>query len=150
MIVDEDKKKYASYIFDVKETVGGENVIFHLVEQWQMAARYEQIMTMIDMGHFSSEKYFGVITREFNKERICNAIEGRKRELERAKRDEDRLPANNRVMWNRERLKKEQELKILIPFLSEAVEIDGKKYKYQIRYLDKKDSGYECDLIIKL
>ena len=34
LLLDEDRKKYASWLFDIKMSVGGKDVIKYLIKQW--------------------------------------------------------------------------------------------------------------------
>ena len=150
MIVDESKENYASFIIDLKETVGGEDGIFHLIEQWKATFSYEQVLTQIDMQNFHTEKHFMVATREFEEERIQNVVQSRTSELESELQADKKLPVNNRVKRNTSRLKLEAELKILRSFANGMVEIMGTEYPYEVLHLKQSGGAYECKQVLEL
>ena len=59
------------YLYDVKDTIGGKDVIFHLIEQWKAG-----ITSALDFTRYIGDtKYrIGVITRDYNVKRVEKEI----------------------------------------------------------------------------
>ena len=61
----------------MKKTVGGEDVIYHLIEQLMETFRHEQAITLY-LKDFQKELNIGYITRDLQSDRIQGTIEEKK------------------------------------------------------------------------
>ncbi len=82
-IIDEGAQKCNWYVFDVKKDVGGEDVIFHLCEQWQAGLKYLKNSVLVYLEDFKMEEHIGVITRQFDEARIAKAISLRESKIKK-------------------------------------------------------------------
>lgn len=81
LVIDENKKKFGSWVFDVKQTVGGEDVIYHLIGQLKESVIHKNSITLHLQG-YSEEQHIGYITRDLQKERIAMTIQKKKSYIE--------------------------------------------------------------------
>lgn len=49
MLIDEGDKKFSSWVLDIKQSVGGEDVIFHLLEQLGASLKHKMLLQYILM-----------------------------------------------------------------------------------------------------
>lgn len=133
------------YLYDVKDTVGGKDVIFHLVEQWKAG-----IVNAMDFTRYINAgiKYnIGVITRNYDEERLDREIARYEQELNNLV-SKERMPelilAKN---YLHSRINIEKELEILKNFKKmvfyrgkEKFTFDSKKleennfYRFKMKY----------------
>ena len=73
LVVDENNKRFGSWILDVKKTVGGEDVICHLVEQLIESFKHKSSIA-IYLEDYEEEQHIGYITRDLQSDRIQEAI----------------------------------------------------------------------------
>lgn len=82
-VIDEENKASASWVLDVKKTIGGEDVIYHLVEQLAESLKHKNAIALyLDCAE---KQHVGYITREVQRDRIQNTILKKKNELEKQK-----------------------------------------------------------------
>ena len=80
LVIDEKNKKFSSWILDMKQSVGGEDVIFHLLEQLQDSLKHKNALA-IYMDDFREEQHLGFVTRDLQIERIEESVKKREKEL---------------------------------------------------------------------
>ena len=73
LAIDEKNKKFSSWILDIKQSVGGENVIFHLLEQLQDSLKHKNALAVY-MDDFREEQHLGFITHNLQIERIKESV----------------------------------------------------------------------------
>ena len=69
LVIDESNKKFSSWILDIKQSVGGEDVIFHLLEQLQDSVKHKNSLAVY-MDDFEEDQHLGFVTRDLQIERI--------------------------------------------------------------------------------
>ena len=79
LVIDESNKKFSSRILDIKQSVGGEDVIFHLLEQLQDSMKHKDALAVY-MDDFAEVQHLGFVTRDLQLERIEETVE--KKEIE--------------------------------------------------------------------
>lgn len=81
-VVDEANRKYSSWILDVKVSVGGEDVIRHLIEQWIESHQHKCALSNY-LKEFREKETIGVVTREYQSERILAIVEKLKKDRDK-------------------------------------------------------------------
>lgn len=149
LIVDEEKKLCASWIFDVKVSVGGEDVIKHLIEQW--LASYQHKRTFMNyLTDFSERETIGVIARNYQAERIVKIVEKYTKEIETMAKELDAMPDSSiKMIKQRDLLRKKMEYKMFDKFKNGYVEIDGKDYPIVVYNLEGNKAPYVCEIEVK-
>lgn len=105
-------KKVKAYILDLKKDVGGDEVITHLIEQWQDGYKHCNTITQY---YNDVNIEFGVICDNFDRERIKNSLLDKKRELEE-------INLNNKTLMSYKIGQIEQKNKKMIKILSDFLE----------------------------
>lgn len=90
-IADEERGQAAYFLADVKSTIGGKDVILHLIEQWRDGKRYlnNEILGYLKK-EVNLEEHVMVITQCFDEERI-------QREIELLRKEDDIQPKNDMI-----------------------------------------------------
>ena len=143
----ETQGKYLLYMFDVKDTVGGKDVIFKLVEQWKDGLLHKQSLVQYLRG-YAGEEHIGVITREFDKNRIKREIDTLK--AENTECDKITIPLMQAKMKYYQ-LNNTKNIEVLENFLN-GIFYDGKdKIEYEVCLMDKKgENNYYTELRISM
>lgn len=154
LVMDEDENIGNLYLADVKSDIGGEDVIFHLCEQWQDGLKYMNhgIICYLNDSFEMHEKLM-VITRNFDTERIKKEIGGRKRRIEELKSNSlNMLSARKQLAVGGAKMQKEMEL--LGRFVQKKfIYKEGKQereYIFSIGILEEKRGRFEYDLEVSL
>lgn len=121
------------YLYDVKDTIGGKDVIFHLIEQWKAG-----ITSALDFTRYIGDtKYrIGVITRDYNVERVEKEITKCEEEIKKLDFRED-MPKLIMAKNSSRKMVAIQELKILKDFKNMAFYKGNQKYTYDYMLLDE-------------
>ncbi len=122
LVIDENKKKFGSWVFDVKQTVGGEDVIYHLIGQLKESVIHKNSITLHLQG-YSEEQHIGYITRDLQKERIAMTIQKKKSYIEEEESKIQSLPFLIGMAAGTKLLKEKAKLKMLKQFADEKIEI---------------------------
>lgn len=85
-VMDDEVKKCTWYLYDVKESVGGEDVISHLYEQWQAGLTYLKYSVLAYLEEYTFDRHLGVITRSFDERRIKREKESKSEKIEEIKK----------------------------------------------------------------
>lgn len=132
---DIDKGSEATlYLYDVKDTIGGKDVIFHLVEQWK-----EGIRSALDFTRYATETRYniGVITRNYDTKRIDEEITKCEKELSGISSQKNMPALVLAKNYINKRIVVEKELEILKSFRN-MIFFEGKeKYTYNYKLMDK-------------
>lgn len=147
LVIDEPMEKFSSWIFDVKKTVGGEDVIEHLVKQLIESVKHKNsIETYLE--EYQEEEHIGYIARNLQKERIQETVLKKRKYLEEEKEKIGNLPVLVGTAANLKLLKEEAKLKILEDFLKDSIKIGRKEYKLEYYASIEKDNSFLCELDI--
>lgn len=147
LLIDENGKRFCSWVMDVKKAVGGEDVIYHLVEQLTESLKHKRaISTYLD--GFEEEQHVGYITREVQRERIQEAISKKRFYLEREKEKIKNVPALIRVGASLELLKEEAKLKVLVAFQNDCIEIGTNRIQIEYYISEPCNNKFACHLNI--
>ena len=92
LVIDEEKQRFNSWIFDVKKTIGGEDVICHLVEQLAESIQHKKSLTTY-FENYEEEEHVGYITQEIQKDRIQETILHKSSYVREEKEKIEKLPA---------------------------------------------------------
>lgn len=156
MLIDErqneqnQQPQFCSWIFDVKESVGGEDVISHLIEQLKASYQHKKSIA-IYLAEFQEEAmHIGFITRELQTERIARGLEAKARKLAQDKAGLEKLPTLIRLKQGNELLKVEKELALLQQFARMEIELDGKCYPLEFyqSYKNEDTNEFICKMNI--
>lgn len=144
LVVDEYEKEFSSWIFDIKVSIGGEDVIFGLLEQLCDSYKHKNSMTAY-FAEFEEKQHLGFITRDYQKERIKRAIQSREEYILNEKEKVQQMSSTTKFSVLRQILQKEQEIKVLKLFLDGYIEINNVLIPLEY-YLSKNDG---CENVCK-
>ncbi len=149
LIIDETKKICSSWILDIKVSVGGEDVIRHLIEQWQASYQHKCTLTNYLDGFMETE-IVGVITRNYQEDRIKTYVENKKNSIEKLTQILDAMP-NSALKMDQQRrlLNLKLEYSMYEKFQKGYVTILGKDYPITIYRLEGDKVPYSCDMEIQ-
>lgn len=150
LAIDENRKVCSSWILDVKVSVGGENVILHLMEQWEASYRHKGIFLNY-LNEFKETETIGVITRDYQAERIRKMVETMETEIASMKKALEKLPVSSiKMVKERELLTKEIQYQAFDRFQHGFVRISGKDYPIKVYKLEGDKVPYCCNMEVKL
>lgn len=148
-VVDEGNKKSSSWILDIKVSVGGEDVIRHLIEQWIESHQHKCALSNYLNG-FLEKETIGVITRDYQSERILAIVEKLKKEIEIKTKELDALPISTiKITKQRELLSTKMEYQMFDKFQRGYVTIFERDYPVAVYQLEGKASPYVCNIEVK-
>lgn len=136
LVIDENKKKFGSWVFDVKQTVGGEDVIYHLIGQLRESVIHKNSITLHLQG-YSEEQHIGYITRDLQKERIAMTIQKKESYIEEEEFKIKSLPLLIGMAAGTKLLKEKSKLKTLKQFADEKIEIESCIYPLECCLYEK-------------
>lgn len=143
LVIDENTKKFGSWVFDVKQTVGGEDVIYHLIGQLRESVIHKNSITLHLPG-YSEEQHIGYITRDLQKDRIAGTIQTKETYIREEDSKIEKLPPLIGMKEGRQLLEEKAKLKMLMLFSDEKIEIGSNIYPLECCVYEKK--AYCCDL----
>lgn len=120
LVVDEEKKKFASWVLDVKKSVGGEDVIFKLIQQLIDSRKHKNSIAAY-FEDYEEQEHLGFITRDFQKERVESTIRKKKNDVDEESQIVDKVKGANGFKIKRNILKTEKEVEILEKFLEDRI-----------------------------
>lgn len=124
---------FTIYLYDVKDSVRGNEMIFHLIEQWRAG-----IQNALDFTRYAEENHYhiGVITRNYDSEWLAKQIEVYRSQTERYKKQEH-LPRLVRAKSGAQQLRVKEQLKVLEEFQNRTFRYRKQQYYYNYRQLDQ-------------
>lgn len=134
-----EDKKVIVYLYDMKKTFAGIDVIIHLIEQWQNSIRTAYYCIDELNNYELSAICIGVITED-------NDCECRIKEIEpimEVKKHFDRLPSFMQSKYYADNYDKIKKAKILAGFLDGEITILGNTYEYSVITFD---NNKECHM----
>ena len=140
LVIDEKNKKFSSWILDMKQSVGGEDVIFHLLEQLQDSLKHKNALA-IYMDDFREEQHLGFVTRDLQIERIEESVEKREKELNDIKKSTLQIFPIIRNKGMIESIKLKKEIETLSMFLDKKMKIKDQIYPIE-SYISEKQGEY--------
>ena len=150
LIVDEKQKAWASWVLDVKVTVGGKDVITHLIEQWQETYIHKKMFS-IYLDGFTEAETIGVVTREYQGERIQTMVEALGRDIANITESVALMPKSPVVIDQQRRLLGMRlEYQMLEQFKNGYVTIENKTYAIKVYQLEGDESPYCGGIEVKL
>ncbi len=127
-----EDKKVIVYLYDMKKTFAGIDVIIHLIEQWQNSIRTAHYCIDELKNYEISAIYIGVITEDNDCERRTQEIEP----IIETKKKFDRLPSFMQSQYRANNYDKIKKAKILDGFLDSKITILGTTYEYNVIMFD--------------
>lgn len=115
LLLDETNEKGAWYLLDVKKDVGGEDVIFHLMEQWKCSYQYLRNSVLNYVSSIKFADNLGVVTRNFDEQRIRKAIASKEQVIHDC--DVKAIQSIAGAKKRNDNIKLKQEIKYLSDFL---------------------------------
>lgn len=122
LVIDEEYRRFSSWVVDVKKTVGGEDVIYHLVEQLIESVKHKRAVTTYLEG-FEEEQHIGYITRDLQRDRISETISKKSSYLEKEKANIEHMPVLIAKGAHLKLLEEEAKLKIMVAFQNNRIKI---------------------------
>ena len=146
LVVDENERKCSSWICDVKVSVGGKDVIEHLVAQWIASYRHKCTLTNY-LDEFSEKETIAVITRNYQADRIQEIIEKLQKEIETLSTTLNAMPKSSNIMnQQRNLLIMKKEYQMYNDFQRGIVSIEGEDYPITIYKLEGEKTPYRCKM----
>lgn len=139
LVIDEKSRCFASWVVDVKKSVGGEDVIYHLVEQLAESVKHKKAIATY-LEDFQEEQHIGYITRELQRDRIQQAIDKKRSFLEKEKASIRYMPSLIGMKANLRLLEEEAGLKVLSDFQNDCIRIGKQVFQIE-HYLSKEKNG---------
>ena len=153
LLIDEEACKGIWYLLDVKADVGGEDVIFHLQEQWRDAYQYLKNSVLNYLPETFFQENIGVVTRNYDSTRIKLAIDHREKTIQEIEKLENVSLAMAKK--RNENIKLKQEVKYLSDFLEKRFvykdKQESKNFVFKV-ILEKKinENEYKAEVNVKL
>lgn len=149
LVIDEINKKFSSWILDIKQSVGGEDVIFHLMEQLQDSVKHKNSLAVY-MDDFEEDQHLGFVTRDLQIERIKESVEKKEKELNDIKKSILQMsPIIRNKMEMTESTNLKKEIETLSLFLDKKMIINNQIYPIE-SYISKKQGEYfVCNLQVQ-
>ena len=149
LVIDEINKKFSSWILDIKQSVGGEDVIFHLLEQLQDSVKHKNSLAVY-MDDFEEDPHLGFVTRDLQIERIKESVEKKEKELNDIKKSILQMsPIIRNKMEMTESTNLKKEIETLSLFLDKKMIINNQIYPIE-SYISKKQGEYfVCNLQVQ-
>lgn len=147
MVVDEGRQRFKSFIYDVKVNVGGEDVVFKLIEQWSASIQHKNALATYLQG-YDEQLEIGVITRQYDEMRIYSAIEKKRAKRAELTEGPDTIAKTKikQQLWQLD-----EELKYLTLFHDGKFVFCNKTYSYVVHILVEQRTGnYHYDLMCDL
>ena len=140
LAIDEKNKKFSSWILDIKQSVGGENVIFHLLEQLQDSLKHKNALAVY-MDDFREEQHLGFITHNLQIERIKESVKKREKELNDIEKSSIQVSP---IIGNKSKISSinlKKEIETLSMFLDNKMKIKDQIYPIE-SYISEKQGEY--------
>lgn len=144
-VIDEDEKCFSSWVFDVKKSVGGEDVIFHLVEQLLESIKHKNAVATYLEG-FKETQHIGYITRELQCDRIQETIDKKTSYLEKKRADAECVQNLIGTRAKLYLLKEEKKLAVIRAFQNNRITNGNKVYEIESYISKEKNGKFVCDL----
>lgn len=139
LVVDDKQRCFSSWVLDVKKSVGGEDVICHLVEQLIQSVKHKRAITSY-LEEYEEEQHIGYITRDLQRSRIQETICKKRDYLDREKSNIEHMPVLIGVEARLGLLKEEARLKLIAAFQNDYIEIGERTFKIE-GYISKEQNG---------
>lgn len=154
LLVDQTNQKGIWYLLDVKKDVGGEDVIFHLMEQWKCSYQYLRNSVLNYVSEIVFLGNLGVVTRNFDEERVKKTIKSKENEINSCEEKKVRSIAGAKK--RNDNIKLKQEVKYLSDFIDRKFyykdSLEHKCFTFQVimeETEDKKTYKTEIKMRIK-
>lgn len=124
-------------------------MIRHLIEQW-IASHQHKCTLSNYLNGYQEKEIIGVITRNYQAERILTIVKEFEKEIEMKTRELDELP-NSSVKINKQRelLVRKLEYQMFDKFQRGYVTILGTDYPVTVYQLEGKAAPYACNIEVK-
>ena len=139
LVIDEKNKRFSSWIVDVKKTIGGEDVICHLVEQLTESVKHKKAIATY-LEEFEEEQHIGYITRDLQRKRIQKIILHKSLRMKKEKENAGCIPPLIGKEAQLKLLKEEAELKLITAFQNDCILI-GKKVLKLENYISEEQNN---------
>lgn len=153
LLVDEINQKGIWYLLDVKADIGGEDVIFHLMEQWKCAYQYlrNSVLNYVSPIEFSDN--LGIVTRNFDEQRVKKAIEQKENVIDDC--DGKAIKSIAEAKKRKDNIKLKQEVKYLSDFLDRKFyykdSLESRCFTFRVIMESTEDKKeYKSDVEIKI
>ena len=141
LVIDENNKKFSSWLLDIKQSVGGEDVSFHLLEQLQDSVKHKEALAVY-MDDFIEEQHLGFVTRDLQIERIKETVEKKERKLKEIEKSIIEMsPIIRNKMAATSNTKLRKEIETLSMFLDKKMKIRNQIYPIE-SYISEKQGEY--------
>ena len=145
LVIDEENKCFSSWIVDVKKTIGGEDVIYHLVEQLRESFKHKKaVVTYLE--DFVEEQHIGYVTRDLQRDRIQETISKKSSYLEKEKANITHMPILIGTEARLKLLQEEARLKVLVAFQNDCIEIGKNVFELESHISEKRNDKFVFNL----
>ncbi len=139
LVIDETEKRFGSWVIDVKQTVGGEDVIYHLVEQLTASVQHKKSITTYLEG-YEEKQHIGYVTGNLERDRIAQTISKKTARLTDEKQKLKRMPLLIAEKKRIKLLKEEAGLKVIQEFQDNCIRM-GEEVLHIETYLSLEQDG---------
>lgn len=139
LVVDDKRRSFCSWVLDVKKSVGGEDIICHLVEQLIQSVKHKRAITTY-LEEYEEEQHIGYITRDLQRDRIQETICKKREYLDKEKANIKGMPALIGMEAHLSLLKEEAKLRLISAFQNDCIETGGRTYKIE-GYISREQNG---------
>lgn len=145
IIVDEQSKRTMTYLYDIKESFEGVDVIEKGLKQISASINHADSL-MVYCKDFDNQKKMGIITGSFDEAKIKKFINEKKQILDERRNQNGKMPAMVLMNIATKDLKTEGQIKMLEGVLNRKVEILGTVFDLDILVSEKNDNTYLYNL----
>ena len=142
LLTNEKQQCLKSYLIDVKKDVGGEDVIFHLIDQWKDSMLHMRTLTLY-YEDYAQEQCIGVITRSMDYKRIHETIQAKEEFIQECNKGAGTL---SQLKIAPKLLKTQQEIETLKRFAQGQFVSLGGSQKYEVFVSEKRGDEYWYEL----
>lgn len=141
LVIDDKQKRFSSWVVDVKKTVGGEDVICHLVEQLIESVKHKKAITTY-LDEYTEEQHIGYITGNKQDDRIQEAISRKRAYLKKEMANIESVSKLIGMEARRRLLKEEAKLKVLVAFQKGHMEDGKNRYEIEQYISEERDDKF--------
>lgn len=145
LVIDEKNKCFSSWVVDVKKTIGGEDVIYHLIEQLIESVKHKKAIATYLEG-FDEEQHIGYITRDLQRDRISETISQKSSYLKKERANIECMPVLIGIEARLRLLKEEAKLKMIIAFQNDRIEIGKNVFRIESYISEEQNDKFVYNL----
>lgn len=145
LVIDEHHYRLNSWVLDVKKSVGGEDVVYHLIEQLLDSIKHKNnIISYLE--NYTEREHIGYVTREYQPDRIEDTLKSKYEFLKKEQHNLTLISGSIVASIQRKLLSIQSEISILDNFLQGKIIKNDKIYYISPFISNEKDGFYVYNL----